>query len=84
MRDTLRRYRALREAWLQGDRGELHGRGVRHWPTLAACIRGIVGSKSPHLPHSATKVPDATKPESRVKRLTRGLDNERSLEEEDG
>ena len=29
----------------------------------------------------ATKIPDGTKPESRVKRLTRWLDNERVLEE---
>ena len=40
-----------------------------------------MGSKSTQLPHIATKVPDGTKPESRVKRLTRWLDNERILEE---
>jgi hypothetical protein len=49
--------------------------------TLAALISGIVGSKSTQLPHIATKVPAGAKPESRVKRLTRWLDNERILEE---
>jgi len=49
--------------------------------TLAALISGIVAGKSTQLPHIAAKVPDGTKPESRVKRLTRWLDNERLLEE---
>jgi Transposase DDE domain len=49
--------------------------------TLAALLSGIVGSKSTQRPSVATKIPDGTKPESRVKRLTRWLDNERILEE---
>jgi len=49
--------------------------------TLAALISGIVGSTSTQLPSVATKIPDGTTPESRVKRLTRGLDNARILEE---
>jgi len=49
--------------------------------TLAALISGIVGSKSTQLPSVATKLPEGTKPASRVKRLTRWLDNERILEE---
>jgi hypothetical protein len=49
--------------------------------TLAALISGIVGSKSTQLPSVATKIPDGAKPESRVKRFTRWLDNERILEE---
>src|SRR5882724_7464311 len=81
MSDNLRRYRAIREALTQGYPGELHGRGVQHLTTLAALISGIVGGKSTQLPHIATKVPDGTKPESRVKRFTRWLDNERILEE---
>src|SRR6266852_9171703 len=81
MSDNLRRYRAIREALTQGYPGELHGRGVRHLTTLAALISGIVGGKSTQLPHIATKVPDGTKPESRVKRFTRWLDNDRILEE---
>jgi len=65
----------------QGYPGEHHGRGVQHLTTLAALSSGMVGGKSPHLPHIATKVPDGTKPESRVKRWTRWLDNDRLLAE---
>jgi hypothetical protein len=54
---------------------------ARHLTTLAALISGIVGSKSTQLPSVATKIPDGTTPESRVKRLTRWLDNERIVEE---
>src|SRR4030095_2088964 len=46
-----------------------------------ALISGIVGSKSSQLPHIATKAPDGTKPESRVKRFTRWLDNDHIREE---
>jgi hypothetical protein len=49
--------------------------------TLAALISGIVGGKSTQLPHIATKVPDGSKPESRVNRFARWLDNARILEE---
>jgi hypothetical protein len=79
--DNLRRYRAIREALIQGYQGELHGRGVQRLTTLAALISGMVGGKSTQLPHIATKDPDGTKPESRVKRFTRWLDNDRILEE---
>src|SRR5499426_4565148 len=81
MRDNLRRYRAIREALIQWYPGPPTGTVVRHLTTLAARISGIVGSKSTQLPSGATKIPDGTKPESRVKRLTRWLDNERVLEE---
>jgi hypothetical protein len=49
-------------------------------PTLAALISGIVGSKSPPRPTIATTVPDGIKPESRVTRWARGLDNANMLE----
>jgi hypothetical protein len=49
--------------------------------TLAAIISGIVASKSTQLPKVAATVPNGTKPESRVKRFARWLDNERILEE---
>jgi hypothetical protein len=49
--------------------------------TLAALISGIVGSKSTQLPHIAAKVPNGTKPESRVKRFARWCDNAHILEE---
>ena len=81
MSDNLRRYRAIRDALTQGYPSQPTGRVARHLTTLAALISGIVGSKSTQLPSVATKIPDGTKPESRVKRLTRWLDNERILEE---
>ena len=81
MSDNLRRYRAIRDALTQGYPGQPTATVARHLTTLAAFISGIVGSKSTQLPSVATKIPDGTKPESRVKRLTRWLDNERVLEE---
>jgi hypothetical protein len=81
MSDNLRRYRVIREALTHGYPGEPTGHLARHLTTLAALISGIVGSKSTQLPHIATKVPDGAKPESRVKRFARWLDNERILEE---
>ena len=81
MSDTLRRYRAIRDALTHAYPTPPTGHFARHVQTLAALISGIVGGKSTQLPHIATKVPDGSKPESRVKRLTRWLDNERLVEE---
>ena len=81
MSDNLRRYRAIRDALTQGYPGQPTGRVAQHLTTLAALISGIVGSKSTQLPSVATKIPDGTKPESRVKRFARWLDNARILEE---
>ena len=81
MSDNLRQYRAIRAALIQGYPGEPTGRLVRHLTTLAAFISGIVASKSTQLPHIATQVPDGPKPESRVKRFARWLDNECIVEE---
>ena len=81
MSDNLRRYCAIRDALRQWYPGQPTGTVARHLTTLAALISGIVGSKSTQLPSVATKIPDGAKPESRVKRLTRWLDNARILEE---
>jgi Transposase DDE domain len=81
MSDNLRRYRAIRNALTQGYPGELKGHVARHLTTLAALISGIVGSKSTQLPNIAAKVPNGTKPESRVKRFARWVDNAHILEE---
>src|SRR2546422_1712756 len=80
MSDNLRRYRAIHQALKQGYPGEPSGRLVQHLTTLAAFISGIIGSKSSQLPSIATKVPDRAKPDSRVKRLSRWLDNDAILE----
>ena len=81
MRDHLRRYRAIHQALKQGYPGEPSGRLAQHLTTLAAFISGIVGSKSSQLPSIATKAPERGKPDSRVKRLARWLDNDAMLEE---
>src|SRR2546428_6697430 len=81
MSDNLRRYRAIRNALMQAYPTSPTGNFARHLQTLAALISGMVGSKSSQLPHIATKVPNGTKPESRVKRFTRWLDNDHILEE---
>jgi hypothetical protein len=80
MSDNLRRYRAIRQALKQWYPGEPSGRLAQHLTTLAAFISGIVGSQSSQLPSIATKVPDRAKPDSRVKRLSRWLDNDAILE----
>ncbi len=56
---------------------EPKGNTARHLHTLAGLISGIVGSKSTNLPAIADKVPDETKKESRVKRFSRWIKNER-------
>jgi hypothetical protein len=81
MRDNLRRYRAIRDALIQGYPGQLPGPVARHLTTLAALISGIVGSKRTPLPHIATQVPDGTQAESRVKRFARWVRNDRITEE---
>jgi Transposase DDE domain len=81
MSDNLRRYRAICHALTQAYPTPPTGHFARHVHTLAALISGIVGGKSTQLPHIATKVPDGSKPESRVKRFARWLDTTRILEE---
>jgi hypothetical protein len=81
MSDNLRRYRAIRDALIQCYPGQPSGTVARHLITLAALISGIVGSKSTQLPHIAAKVPNGTKPDSRVKRFARWVDNAYILEE---
>src|SRR3989442_7216789 len=81
MSDNLRRYRAIRNALTQAYPTQPTGNVARHVHTLAALISGIVGSKSTQLPHIAAKVPNGTKPESRVKRFARWVDNAHILEE---
>ena len=71
MSDNLRRYRAIRDALTQWYPGQPTGSLARHLSTLAALIRGIVGSKSTQLPSIAAKIPAGARPESRGKRLTR-------------
>ena len=75
MSDSLRRYRAIRDALLQLYPSPLSARQTRHLVTLAALISGIVGSRQTQLPAIASKLPDRSKRESRVKRFQRWLTN---------
>jgi Transposase DDE domain len=81
MSDNLRRYRAIRDALTQWYPGQPTGTVARHLTTLAALISGIVGSQSTQLPKMATRVPDGTKPESRVKRFARWIKNDQVTDE---
>src|SRR5438105_14441757 len=81
MSNNLGRYHAIRNALTQAYPAPPTGNLARHLNTLAALISGIVGSKSTQLPHIAAKVPNGTKPESRVKRFARWFDNDHILEE---
>jgi hypothetical protein len=75
MSDSLRRYRAIRDALLQLAPTTLSARQARHLITLAALISGIVGSRQTQLPAIASKLPDRAHRESRVKRFQRWLTN---------
>lgn len=77
MRDNLRRYRAIHDALRQWYPEDLSGNRARHLTTMAAFISGIVASQSSQLPRMASKVPNGTTLESRVKRFTRWVNNER-------
>jgi len=77
MGDNLRRYRAIKTALRQLYPKTVKGNQARHMDTLAALISGIVGSRRVSLPEVASKVPDGTKRESRVKRFARWVQNER-------
>ena len=77
MSDNRHRYRTIKSAIKELYPTEPRGNTARHLHTLAALISGIVGSKSTNLPAVAAKVPDGTKRESRVKKFSRWIKNER-------
>jgi len=77
MSDNARRYRAVRTALKQLYPTEPTGNLARHLNTLAGLISGIVGCHRTNFPAIAQKTPDGSKRESRVKRFSRWVDNER-------
>ena len=81
MSDTLRRYRAIRDALVPWSPTQPQGTRARPRHTLAALISGIVASQSTPLPHSAAHVPDGTQPERRGKHFARWVDHDHSVEE---
>lgn len=75
--DNFRRYQAVMAALKTFYPEEPQGNVARHLKTLAGLISGIVGSQRTHYRAIAKKVPDGTKVESRIKRFSRWVDNDR-------
>jgi hypothetical protein len=78
MSDNRRIYRTIRTTMKQLFPFEPQGNFGRHLNTLAAMVSGIVQGKSCQLPTVARKVPEVAKIESRVKKYSRWLQNERT------
>ena len=76
MSDNLTRYCAIRDALFKHFPREPKGNFARHLRTLAQMISGIVGSQRTSLPAVANKVPGGQR-ESRVKRFSRWVENDR-------
>jgi hypothetical protein len=70
MSDNHQRYSSIKKALMQMY-PEAKGQSAKGLNTLAGMINGIVGSKSTHYGAIASKTPDRSKLESRVKRFSR-------------
>jgi hypothetical protein len=81
MSDNHRRYRRIRTALAQMYMNEPRGYSAKQLNVLAALISGIVGSRRTNYPQIASKVPDATKVESRVKRFSRFMNEVEKAQE---
>jgi hypothetical protein len=77
MSDNRRVYRTIRMAIRQLYPSEPKGNFARNLNTLAAMIAGIVQAKSCQLPAIARHTPDTAKSDSRIKRYSRWVDNQR-------
>lgn len=77
MSDNRRVYRTIRQAIMQLYPGEPKGNSARMLTTLAGLVSGIVLGKSCQLPSIAKKTPDQATPDSRIKRYSRWIQNER-------
>jgi hypothetical protein len=77
MSDNLKRYCDILAALRQLCRTEPTGNHARHLRTLALFISGIVGSRKCQLGAIASKAAPGSLRESRIKRLTRFVQNER-------
>jgi hypothetical protein len=77
MGDNLTRYYAVFSALRQLCGREPPGNHARHVKTLAWMVSGIVGSQRSNSGAIASKAPDGNQRESRVKRFTRFLQNDR-------
>jgi hypothetical protein len=75
--DNRQVYRTIRMALKQMYPTEPKGNLARMLTTLAALVSGIVLGKSCQLPTIARKAPDRAKADSRIKRYSRWIQNER-------
>jgi hypothetical protein len=75
MSDNHRRYRSIRIALSQMCPREPKGAAAKQLNVLAALISGIVGSGRTNYPQIASKVPDQTQAESRIKRFSRYIND---------
>lgn len=76
MSDSRRTHRAIKTKLKQLYPEEPQGNLARHLETLAFMISGIILSKSCQLPKIASKVPGDIHPDSRVKQMSRWVQNE--------
>lgn len=77
MSDNAKRHQSVRAALNNLYPEEPKGHTATRLNTLAGLVSGIVGSKSVNLPQVASKVPGDAKGESRTKRFSRWIDNEK-------
>ena len=77
MSDNHRQYQTIQKALKTCYPQEPEGHLARHLTTLAGLVSGIVSSKRSHLSKIAAQVPDHSLAESRVKRFSRWVDNDR-------
>jgi len=76
MSDSRRVYRAIKQAILQLYPTKPQGQVARHLATLAFMVSGMVLGKSCQLPKIASKVASDVHPDSRVKQMSRWVQNE--------
>jgi hypothetical protein len=75
--DNYRRYQVVHAALKQFYPQELQGNVARHVNTLAWLVSGIGGSQRTNYRAIAKKAPDGNKVESRIKRYSRWVNNDR-------
>jgi hypothetical protein len=75
--DNYRRYQVVHAALKQFYPQEPQGNLARHLNTLAWLVSGIVGSQRTNYRAIAKKAPDGSKVESRIKRYSRWVNNDR-------
>ncbi len=76
MSDSRQVHRAIKQAVKQLYPEEPRGNLARHLETLVGMVTGIVLGKSCQLPKIASKMPGEVHPDSRVKQMSRWVQND--------